>query len=106
VTVRQGRGGGRYPEDFNPRGLGTECRDYFSQIVLSDNEKAFLLVVTQTPGYHVQAVADGIPIEVSLEPALGDREVGILDLTGIPAPESTQIAVTDDSGNTIPCIQE
>lgn len=93
------------PEQFNPNGTGVDCRDY-SQVILSDDRRAFLLVVTRSPGYHVHAVTDGQAREVPLQPALGNREVGLLDLTGATQPETTQVTVTDPSGTAIACIQE
>jgi hypothetical protein len=93
------------PEDFTSDGLGTECRDY-SQVILSDDERAFLLIVTQTPGYRIQAVTDGTPLDVPLQPAVGDREVGLLDLTGVAEPEATEATITDGSGDVVACIQD
>lgn len=93
------------PEQFTPSGLGVDCRDY-SQVILSDDERALLLVVTQTSGYHLRAVTDELAIDVPLQPALGDREVGILDLTGVSQPESTEVIIKDGSENSIACVQD
>jgi hypothetical protein len=94
-------------QSFAPDGLGTECRDY-SQVILSNREdgRAFLLVVTRTPGFRIEAVTDGAAIDVSLQPALGDREVGLLDLTGVADPEATEVTITDSGGNVIDCVQD
>jgi hypothetical protein len=93
------------PEEFIPSGIGTDCRDY-SEVILSDDGRAFLLFVARSAGLRVGAAVDGSSMTIRLDPALGGREVGLLDLTGVSGPESTDVTVTNSNGDPVPCVQD
>lgn len=40
------------------------------------------------------------------QPALGERQVGLLDLTGQASPELFDATITDSSGNVVAWVQE
>jgi hypothetical protein len=86
-------------------GTGTVCRGY-SWALQGDGERGFLLVVTEGPGFGATAtLPDGQVLAVDLQPALGDREAGLLDLPPIEVNALT-VSVIDRAGSPIPCVQQ
>jgi hypothetical protein len=90
--------------DLHLGGTGTSCRGY-SWALQVDGRHGFLLVVTEGPGYSASVtMPDGGVLTVDLEPALGPREAGLLDLPPV-ATNALPVRVVGPDGIEVPCVQ-